>query len=133
MGWTATPLLKELVRNLVDNAINYTPASDDRPGVVTVRVLADTFGRVLLLQVEDTGPGVPRPSASWSSSPSTARWAARPTAPAWACPSCGDRPPAPGRNQRGRRPARPDAQGLLVHGAVPRHAGRPGRLIRNRA
>ena len=52
-------LLKELVRNLVDNAINYTPSSDDRPGVVTVRVLADTFGRVLLLQVEDTGPGVP--------------------------------------------------------------------------
>ena len=54
-------LLKELVRNLVDNAINYTPSSDDRPGVVTVRVLADTFGRVLLLQVEDTGPGVPEP------------------------------------------------------------------------
>ena len=53
-------LLKELVRNLVDNAINYTPSSDDRPGVVTVRVLADTFGRVLLLQVEDTGPGVPQ-------------------------------------------------------------------------
>ena len=52
-------LLKELVRNLVDNAINYTPSSDDSPGVVTVRVLADTFGRVLLLQVEDTGPGVP--------------------------------------------------------------------------
>ena len=52
-------LLKELVRNLVDNAINYTPSSDDRPGVVTARVLADTFGRVLLLQVEDTGPGVP--------------------------------------------------------------------------
>jgi two-component system sensor histidine kinase TctE len=52
-------LLKELVRNLVDNAINYTPSSDDRPGVVTVSVLADTFGRVLLLQVEDTGPGVP--------------------------------------------------------------------------
>ena len=52
-------LLKEMVRNLVDNAINYTPSSDDRPGVVTVRVLADTFGRVLLLQVEDTGPGVP--------------------------------------------------------------------------
>lgn len=52
-------LLKELVRNLVDNAINYTPSSDDRPGVVTVRVLADTFGHVLLLQVEDTGPGVP--------------------------------------------------------------------------
>ena len=52
-------LLKELVRNLVDNAINYTPSSAERPGVITVRVLSDAFGRVLLLQVEDNGPGVP--------------------------------------------------------------------------
>ena len=52
-------LLKELVRNLVDNAINYTPSSAERPGVVTARVLADTFGKVLLLQVEDSGPGIP--------------------------------------------------------------------------
>ncbi|MDF1484581.1 sensor histidine kinase N-terminal domain-containing protein [Ramlibacter sp. H39-3-26] len=52
-------LLKELVRNLVDNAINYTPSSTGRPGVVTARVLTDTFGHVLLLQVEDSGPGVP--------------------------------------------------------------------------
>ncbi len=52
-------LLKELVRNLVDNALNYTPSTTDKPGVVTTRVLADTFGRVLLLQVEDSGPGVP--------------------------------------------------------------------------
>ncbi|MBX9833241.1 MAG: sensor histidine kinase N-terminal domain-containing protein, partial [Burkholderiaceae bacterium] len=52
-------LLKELVRNLVDNAINYTPSTSDKPGVVTARVLADTFGHVLLLQVEDSGPGVP--------------------------------------------------------------------------
>ena len=52
-------LLKELVRNLVDNAINYTPSTADKPGVVTARVLADTFGQVLMLQVEDSGPGVP--------------------------------------------------------------------------
>jgi len=52
-------LLKELVRNLVDNAINYTPSSAEKPGVITARVLADTFGRILLLQVEDSGPGVP--------------------------------------------------------------------------
>ena len=52
-------LLRELVRNLVDNAINYTPSSAERPGVVTARVLADTFGKVLLLQVEDSGPGIP--------------------------------------------------------------------------
>jgi two-component system sensor histidine kinase TctE len=65
----------ELVRNLVDNAINYTPSTSEQPGVVTVRVQADHFGQVLLLQVEDSGPACPRPSASWSSSPSTARWA----------------------------------------------------------
>jgi two-component system sensor histidine kinase TctE len=52
-------LLTELVRNLVDNAINYTPSSSSRPGMATVRVLADPFGQVLLLQVEDSGPGVP--------------------------------------------------------------------------
>ena len=52
-------LLKELVRNLVDNAINYTPSTPAKPGVVTARVLADTFGHVLMLQVEDSGPGVP--------------------------------------------------------------------------
>ncbi|MEG2629798.1 MAG: sensor histidine kinase N-terminal domain-containing protein [Comamonas sp.] len=52
-------LLTELVRNLVDNAINYTPSTPEQPGVVTVRLLTDTFGRVILLQVEDTGPGVP--------------------------------------------------------------------------
>jgi two-component system sensor histidine kinase TctE len=51
-------LLKELIRNLVDNAINYTPSSIQHPGVVTVRVLADPFGKVLLLQVEDSGPGI---------------------------------------------------------------------------
>ena len=51
-------LLKEMLRNLVDNAINYTPSSSDQPGVVTVRLLADPFGKVLLLQVEDSGPGI---------------------------------------------------------------------------
>jgi two-component system sensor histidine kinase TctE len=52
-------LLKELVRNLVDNAINYTPSCEESPGVVTVRILADRFGKVVLLQVEDSGPGIP--------------------------------------------------------------------------
>ena len=51
-------LLKELVRNLVDNAIAYTPSSPDRPGVITARVLADPFGHIVLLQVEDSGPGI---------------------------------------------------------------------------
>ena len=52
-------LLKEMVRNLVDNAINYTPSSLENPGVITARVLTDPFGRTLVLQVEDSGPGVP--------------------------------------------------------------------------
>ncbi|HVZ47032.1 MAG TPA: sensor histidine kinase N-terminal domain-containing protein [Ramlibacter sp.] len=52
-------LIKELVRNLLDNAVNYTPSSTEHPGVVTVRVLPDPFGRVVVLQVEDSGPGIP--------------------------------------------------------------------------
>jgi two-component system sensor histidine kinase TctE len=52
-------LITELIRNLLDNAVNYTPSSAQQPGVVTARVLADPFGRALVLQVEDTGPGIP--------------------------------------------------------------------------
>jgi two-component system sensor histidine kinase TctE len=52
-------LLMEMIRNLVDNAISYTPSSAEHPGVITVRVLADPFGKVLVLQVEDSGPGIP--------------------------------------------------------------------------
>jgi two-component system sensor histidine kinase TctE len=48
-------LLKELVRNLLDNALNYTPDG----GLVTVRLLTDRFSGVVVLQVEDSGPGVP--------------------------------------------------------------------------
>jgi two-component system sensor histidine kinase TctE len=51
-------LLKEMIRNLLDNAINYTPSDAERPGVITVRVLADPFGQVTVLQVEDSGPGI---------------------------------------------------------------------------
>jgi two-component system sensor histidine kinase TctE len=53
-------LLEELVRNLLDNALNYTPSSTENPGVITARVLADPFGRALVLQVEDSGPGIPQ-------------------------------------------------------------------------
>jgi two-component system sensor histidine kinase TctE len=52
-------LLKEMVRNLVDNAINYTPSNADKPGVITTRVLIDPFSKVLVLQVEDSGNGIP--------------------------------------------------------------------------
>jgi two-component system sensor histidine kinase TctE len=47
-------LIGELIRNLVDNALLYTPAG----GVVTVRIVEDPFGQVVVLQVEDTGPGI---------------------------------------------------------------------------
>ncbi|MBB6576231.1 two-component system sensor histidine kinase TctE [Comamonas odontotermitis] len=51
-------LLGELVRNLLDNAINYTPSSASTPGIINVRLLADPFGHVLVLQVENSGPGI---------------------------------------------------------------------------
>ena len=47
-------LLGELVRNLVDNALQYTPQG----GTVTARVVPDPFGQVVVLQVEDSGPGI---------------------------------------------------------------------------
>jgi two-component system sensor histidine kinase TctE len=48
-------LVRELIRNLVDNALQYTPAG----GTVTVRVMPDPYGQIMALQVEDTGPGIP--------------------------------------------------------------------------
>ena len=48
-------LIKELVRNLLDNAIAYTPDN----GQVTLRLLSDAFSGVLVLLVEDSGPGIP--------------------------------------------------------------------------
>jgi len=47
-------LVREMVRNLVDNALQYTPSG----GTVTARVVADPFGQVVVLQVEDNGPGI---------------------------------------------------------------------------
>jgi len=48
-------LVRELVRNLVDNALQYTPAG----GTVTVRVAHDAPAAAAVLEVEDTGPGIP--------------------------------------------------------------------------
>ncbi len=47
-------LVGELVRNLVDNALQYTPAG----GTVTARVQHDPAAPFLVLEVEDTGPGI---------------------------------------------------------------------------
>jgi two-component system, OmpR family, sensor histidine kinase TctE len=47
-------LLGELVRNLVDNALRYTPAG----GTVTARVRCEPLLAQVQLQVEDTGPGI---------------------------------------------------------------------------
>jgi len=52
-------LLTEMVRNLVDNAINYTIERPEQAAMITVRVLLDPFSRTMMLQVEDTGPGIP--------------------------------------------------------------------------
>jgi two-component system sensor histidine kinase TctE len=46
-------LLREMTKNLLDNALRYTP----REGTVTVRVVAG--GPDLMLEVEDSGPGIP--------------------------------------------------------------------------
>jgi two-component system sensor histidine kinase TctE len=46
-------LLRELLSNIVDNAVKYTPAG----GTVTIR--CGSFGPRALLEVEDDGPGVP--------------------------------------------------------------------------
>ncbi len=48
-------LVREMIRNLVDNAVQYTPGG----GTVTVRLLSDPYGQVAVLQVEDNGPGIP--------------------------------------------------------------------------
>lgn len=48
-----TFLLREMLNNLLDNAIRYTQTG----GQVTVRVSADT--RTITLAVEDNGPGIP--------------------------------------------------------------------------
>lgn len=48
-------MLRELLNNLIDNALHYTPAK----GNITVRVRADDENQLAYLEVEDTGPGIP--------------------------------------------------------------------------
>ena len=51
-------LLKEMIRNLVDNAIHYTPSTPERLGIITVRLLVDPYSQAIAVQVEDNGPGI---------------------------------------------------------------------------
>ncbi len=53
-------MLRELLNNLIDNALRYTLAA----GSVTVRVRADNEDRRAFLEVEDTGPGIPQAERS---------------------------------------------------------------------
>lgn len=48
-------MLTEMLNNLIDNAIRYTPPG----GHATVRVTSDPFEPFAYLDVEDTGPGIP--------------------------------------------------------------------------
>jgi len=47
-------MLRELLGNLIDNALRYTPAG----GAVTVRVRGDHERQLAIMEVEDTGPGI---------------------------------------------------------------------------
>ncbi|MBN3799358.1 ATP-binding protein, partial [Burkholderia sp. Ac-20392] len=48
-------MLREMLGNLIDNAIRYTPDG----GRITVRVRAEPAAQRVHLEVEDTGPGIP--------------------------------------------------------------------------
>jgi len=48
-------MLRELLGNLIDNALRYTPAQ----GSVTVRVRTNDERQQAILEIEDTGPGIP--------------------------------------------------------------------------
>lgn len=48
-------MLREMLNNLVDNALRYTPAH----GSVTLRVRSDTEHGRAVIEIEDTGPGIP--------------------------------------------------------------------------
>jgi two-component system, OmpR family, sensor histidine kinase TctE len=48
-------MLREMLSNLIDNAIRYTPSG----GRITVRVRPDAAAREVHLEVEDTGLGIP--------------------------------------------------------------------------
>jgi len=48
-------MLREMLNNLIDNALRYTPPQ----GSVTLRVRGEADERRAIIEVEDTGPGIP--------------------------------------------------------------------------
>jgi len=56
-GWFDADKLKKIVQNLVNNAIKYTPA-DGEVRVVLNKLMDENGDEMLLLKVEDTGPGI---------------------------------------------------------------------------
>jgi len=51
-------LIKELIRNLLENAINYTPSDPINPGVINLSIYRDNENEKLILVIEDSGPGI---------------------------------------------------------------------------
>ena len=116
-------LLRELIRNLVDNALQYTPAG----GTVTVRIVDDPFGQVVVLQVK-TPAWHPGGRTRAHLQPFYRALGTEVTAAAWACSDrardcraarradpAGRRQPAPppGPERPGRRRLRPGARFTL--------------------
>jgi two-component system sensor histidine kinase TctE len=59
LQFEANPILiKELVRNLLENAINYTPSEPSKPGVINLSVRVDVKAQHLMFTIEDSGPGI---------------------------------------------------------------------------
>jgi two-component system sensor histidine kinase TctE len=51
-------LLKEMIRNLLENAINYTPSDAHHPGVINLGIHRDFKNGLLSFVIEDSGPGI---------------------------------------------------------------------------
>jgi two-component system sensor histidine kinase TctE len=51
-------LIKEMIRNLLDNAIHYTPSSQENPGVITLSLYKERNPKRLVFEIEDSGPGI---------------------------------------------------------------------------
>ncbi len=51
-------LIKEMVRNLLENAIHYTPSEIHKPGVINLSVQVNAQEQQLIFTIEDSGPGI---------------------------------------------------------------------------